>query len=119
MSITEDSSPEARAIHVSGVLNVRDLGGLVGEQGTIRKGLILRTAALDLLTEEGAQTLADLGLRTVIDLRTQEEREDAPDRISQWPLLSDVREVWHLGKDKPSKPRKPKVATRKPASDLA
>jgi protein-tyrosine phosphatase len=94
LSINEGSSPEARAIHVPGVLNVRDLGGLTGEQGTLRKGLILRTAGLEDLTEEGAQALADLGLRTVIDLRTQEEREEAPDRISQWPQLSGVREVW-------------------------
>lgn len=94
MSITEGDSPEARAVHISGVLNVRDLRGLSAAQGTIRKGLILRTAGLEQLTEEGAQALADLGLRTVIDLRTREEREEAPDRISQWPQLSGVREVW-------------------------
>ena len=79
-----------RALSIAGVHNARDLGGLSGALGTVRRGRVLRSAALDRLTPTGAGALADLGLRTVFDLRTQEERDEAPSRIALAPGLTEV-----------------------------
>ena len=88
----DEVGPE-RALRIGGVLNARDVGGLSGARGRVRTGLVLRTACLAQLTDEGAKTLADLGLRTVIDLRTALEREEVPDRLAGVPGLEEVVEV--------------------------
>ncbi|MBR7833065.1 tyrosine-protein phosphatase [Actinospica durhamensis] len=80
-----------RALNIARVHNARDLGGLSGALGTVRRGRVLRSAALDRLTAAGAGTLADLGLRTVFDLRTQEERDEAPSALA--PGLTEVEVV--------------------------
>ncbi|HET9168348.1 MAG TPA: tyrosine-protein phosphatase [Actinospica sp.] len=79
-----------RALRIDGVLNARDVGGLVGERGTVRTGLLVRSACLEGLTPEGAATLVGLGVRTVIDLRTPLEREEHPNRLAE---LEDVAEI--------------------------
>jgi len=78
---------------IDGVLNVRDLGGHRAYGQEIRRGLILRTAALDQLTEQGAASLAELGLRTVIDLRTAAERDADPNAVAEYPQLEGVRQI--------------------------
>jgi protein-tyrosine phosphatase len=83
----------ARTLRIGGVLNARDVGGLRGELGRVRTGLVLRAACLSGLDAQGARTLADLGLRTVIDLRTPLERQEEPNRTAQAPELADVREL--------------------------
>ena len=88
----EEVGPE-RALRIGGVLNARDVGGLSGELGRVRTGRVLRTAGLAQLTDEGAKTLADLGLRTVIDIRTPLERGEQPDRVAGVPGLEQVVEV--------------------------
>lgn len=88
----DEVGPE-RALLVEGVLNARDLGGLHGELGTVRSRAVLRAACLSGLTERGASTLEELGLRTVIDLRTPPEREAEPDRVAGMPGLEDVHEL--------------------------
>lgn len=82
-----------RALHIAGVRNARDIGGLSGALGTVRRGRVLRSAALDHLTPEGARTLADLGLRTIFDLRTGAERGLAPSRPAEAPELAHVATV--------------------------
>jgi hypothetical protein len=64
----------ARDLEWEGCDNVRDLGGLptAGGGETVR-GRIVRANNLDLLTRDGWQALWDYGVRTVIDLRNQEE----------------------------------------------
>lgn len=81
MSIDEGRA--ARTLRIGGVLNARDVGGLRGELGPVRTGLVLRSACLSGLTAEGARTLAELGLRTVIDLRTPLERQEEPNRLAE------------------------------------
>jgi len=90
----DEVGPE-RALHIAGVLNARDVGGLIGAQGRIRTGLVLRAACLHQLTDEGAKTLADLGLKTVSGLRTPQECEEQPDRLDRLtgPGLQEVAEV--------------------------
>ncbi|MFB7915744.1 tyrosine-protein phosphatase [Streptomyces sp. NPDC056061] len=64
------------AVHdIPGVRNFRDAGGI----GSLRRGVLYRSGALDALTPEGAQQLGELGVRTVIDLRSVPEVEAKPD----------------------------------------
>lgn len=91
MSIDEGRA--ARTLRIGGVLNARDVGGLRGELGLVRTGLVMRAACLSGLDAQGARTLAGLGLRTVIDLRTPLERQEEPNRTAQAPELAGVREV--------------------------
>jgi protein-tyrosine phosphatase len=65
-----------RQIDVDGTFNVRDLGGLRTRRGDIvRPGLLYRAGDLGRLTPEGARRLRDLGVVSVLDLRTTAEVE--------------------------------------------
>jgi protein-tyrosine phosphatase len=88
-----DEGWAARTLPIGGVLNARDIGGMSGELGTVRGGLVLRSACLSALTTEGAVALAGLGLRTVIDLRTPLERQQEPNRLAGTAQLAHVREL--------------------------
>lgn len=57
-----------------GSFNTRDLGGIRARGGTVRRGAVVRSDALDELTEAGWQAVLDHGVRTVIDLRNDDER---------------------------------------------
>ena len=61
-----------RHITWDGCVNVRDLGG-IGTRGRIRHGAIVRGDALDRLTGTGWAALEAHGVRTVIDLRNDDE----------------------------------------------
>lgn len=64
------------------VANLRDLGGTPLSGGrTVRSGLVLRAGQLDRLDLDADPVVAALGLRTVIDFRTDAERADYPDRV--------------------------------------
>ncbi len=67
-----------------GAFNVRDLGGLpaAGGMRTVR-GALVRADSLSRLSAEGWQALLDHGVRTVIDLRNEREREEASDLASR------------------------------------
>lgn len=57
-------------LQVSGLLNIRELGGHPTRDGaTTRRGSLLRSDDLVQLTSAGVQALADYGVRTVVDLR--------------------------------------------------
>jgi protein-tyrosine phosphatase len=73
------SGPRDRRIAVPGTVNLRDLGGLpAAGGGTVRRRTLLRSDALNRLGGSGRAALADLSLRTVIDLRTYGEVAAAP-----------------------------------------
>ena len=62
-----------------GCLNVRELGGLpTAEGGETRFGAIVRADSVRQLSGEGWQSLVDHGIRTVIDLRNDDERAEDP-----------------------------------------
>jgi protein tyrosine/serine phosphatase len=62
-----------------GCLNVRDLGGLpTADGGTTRMGALVRADAPDRLTPAGWQALRDYGIRTIVDLRNDDELGPAP-----------------------------------------
>ncbi len=61
--------------------NVRDLGGLLREDGAkLRSGLLLRTGRLEKATDNDIRRLADMGISAVIDFRDGGEVERDPDR---------------------------------------
>lgn len=66
-----------------GCLNVRDLGGLPTEDGgETRFGAVVRSDSVRRLTDAGWRSLAEHGVRTVLDLRTHGElAEDAPREV--------------------------------------
>jgi protein-tyrosine phosphatase len=71
-----------RRLPLPGTLNLRDLGGYrTSDGGTVRWRTLLRSDALHRLDDSGRVALAGLGLRTVVDLRTDEEAEQAPSAL--------------------------------------
>jgi protein tyrosine/serine phosphatase len=93
-----------RHLDWDGCFNVRDLGGLPTADGrTTRRGALVRADALDELTEAGWAALAEHGVRTVVDLRNDDERR--PDAAPRPPGVtrvhvpldvSDDREFWSV-----------------------
>lgn len=69
----------SRELTWDGLLNVRDLGGHpTDDGGETRYGSVVRADSLHQLTEDGWQSVVDYGIRTVVDLRMDAEREADP-----------------------------------------
>lgn len=93
-----------RHLDWDGVFNARDLGGLpLCGGGTTRWGAAVRADALDGLTEAGWAALWAHGVRTVVDLRNDDERgPDAAPRPAGLTTLrlpldaTDDREFWNV-----------------------
>ena len=86
-----------------GVYNARDLGGLAAEGGTTRRGALVRADSLQELNREGWEAVLAHGVRTVVDLRNDEERgPDTAPRPSEITTLYvpldgwDDREFWDV-----------------------
>ena len=68
-----------RHLDLEGGHNIRDLGGYETADGRQTNWRVfLRAACLDKLTPEAQQSLVDLGLQTIIDLRQPSELEGQP-----------------------------------------
>ena len=68
-------------ILISGVGNLRDLGGWMAADGhRVAIGQVFRSTDLDRLDDQGLGPFSRLGIKTVVDLRTEEERKAKPDR---------------------------------------
>ena len=73
---------QSDALHVEGLLNLRDLGGLPIEAGgETRFGRLLRSDSPHHMDERATRTLADAGVSTVVDLRTESERKERPNLL--------------------------------------
>lgn len=71
-----------RAPDPTAIPNFRDIGGHpTRDGGRIRTGHVYRSVELSRIGDAGAAGLAALGIRVVYDLRTDGEREMAPDRL--------------------------------------
>jgi hypothetical protein len=78
----EDRQPVDSALAIPSLPNLRDIGGTVVDGGgRVRTGLLFRSTALDGLDDAGLRTLGGSGIRTVFDLRTDDERRARPDRL--------------------------------------
>jgi protein-tyrosine phosphatase len=83
-----------------GLLNVRDLGGHPTEDGgETRFGEIVRADTVRRLSDAGWQALLDYGIRTIVDLRTDGERQadppaELPVQVVHVPFLEEDEEVF-------------------------
>jgi protein-tyrosine phosphatase len=94
-----DLHHERRVPFAAGAFNVRDLGGLRTSDGrSLRRGVAYRADGLHRLPPEEVRRLADLGVRTVVDLRTASEIEVAASVVAAEPVvvvhLPILQEVW-------------------------
>ncbi len=74
-------------IDFEGLPNTRDLGGLLASDGRrVRRGLLLRSGALYFATAADCRRLLDeYRLRTVVDLRGEEELSEYPEGMERFP----------------------------------
>jgi protein tyrosine/serine phosphatase len=99
-----------RWIDLEGLANLRDLGGLPTESGdVVQSRRLLRSDNLQTLTARDVETLLEIGLSDVIDLRSEYESESE----GPGPLSRESRVVIHqhsffrewregIGEDKPA-----------------
>lgn len=89
-----------RSIQLDIVFNVRDLGGLRTLQGDeVRRGLLYRADGVNRLRGQDLEVVRALGLRTVIDLRTEGEvqrhgRFPVEHLPVAWHSLPMIRRMW-------------------------
>ncbi len=78
------------SLGIASIPNLRDLGGYKTSDGaTVAKGLVYRSNQLSGLSRDDMKTLAKLGLRVSLDLRTWDERSARPAE-----LPSGTKFVW-------------------------
>ena len=84
-------------INLEGLLNVRDLGGLVGHGGKrLKTGRIIRSDNLSPATENDRTILQGYGVNKIVDFRTEDEVQASPDKEifgAQWihcPILKSL-----------------------------
>lgn len=71
-----------RQLPIEGQVNFRDLGGYKTKEGRFVKwGKVFRSGKCNKLTESDLSYLASVPLKTVIDFRSNEERESEPDLV--------------------------------------
>ena len=93
--------PPERDLVWDGCLNVRDLGGhRTSDGGETKFGAIVRSDSVSQLTEAGWQALVAHGVRTVVDLRGDHEREEDPPRelpvdVVHVPFMEASEEEWN------------------------
>jgi protein tyrosine/serine phosphatase len=74
-----------RTLQVDGLVNARDLGGLpLITGGTTPRGVFFRSENVDEITPKGWDDVYDAGIRTVVDLRQPQEREQDRSRRPDW-----------------------------------
>ena len=73
------ASAQEREFPLKGTTNTRDIGGYVtSDERTLRWRQIIRSENLSRLKEDDFKKLENIGLKTVIDLRTQKEHDQGP-----------------------------------------
>lgn len=67
---------------IEGLFNFRDTGGLPRvDGGQTRQGVLYRSDALSGVTAAGLEALASTDIGVIVDFRTPQERQAAPDRL--------------------------------------
>jgi protein-tyrosine phosphatase len=95
----------SRRLDWDGCRNVRDLGGLpTADGGETRYGTVVRGDQPDRLSPAGWEALREYGIRTIVDLRNDDERGVAPDGLDYLHLPLDGvedEEFWAAWRDGP------------------
>jgi protein-tyrosine phosphatase len=91
--VLSDETSVERVIDLEGTANTRDIGGYLTEDlRSLRWRQIIRSENLSRLTASDFQKLEEIGIKTVIDLRTQKEHDRSP---TNW-LGENPPEFYHL-----------------------
>ncbi|WP_244957184.1 tyrosine-protein phosphatase [Candidatus Frankia nodulisporulans] len=81
------SGDPARVLELPGAINLRDVGGYRTVDGrTVRWRMLLRCGAMHRLGEPAHTAFAEIGLRTVVDLRELSEFQHEPDMLGPVPV---------------------------------
>ncbi len=68
-----------RSIETENIIGLRDIGGYQAQNGKqLKWGMIYRSGNLSKIKKEDIQVLNELGIKTIVDLRTNEEALDSP-----------------------------------------
>jgi len=91
--VTDVFFSPTEAVTVDGAPNFRDIGGYETADGRrVRSGRLFRSGMLVGVSDEGVATLDALGIRTVVDLRTQVEVDAlGPDRVPDGTRIVQIR----------------------------
>lgn len=76
---------EKRPILLEKAFNIRDLSGYKSEAGEITSGLFLRGDSFEKLSEGDRDALMAIGVKTVVDLRNQDEITRTPSVFDEHP----------------------------------
>jgi protein-tyrosine phosphatase len=79
--MTSDTVHPGQNIPIPGVPNLRDMGGWATPGGRVRTGMLYRTAEFGALEGDAADSFAKLGIRSVYDFRTADERAASPNTV--------------------------------------
>ncbi len=66
---------------LEGAPNARDLGGIKADGGVIAKKRLIRSGVINQISDADVAVLKELGICTVVDFRTDEERAQKRDRL--------------------------------------
>lgn len=81
---------EGAAVLPGLLVNARELGALPTPRGPVACGRLFRSAAVSSLPDDGCTRFAQLGVKTVIDLRTPSERLNVPEAACVTATVSTV-----------------------------
>src|SRR5574337_1454117 len=85
-----------RQLNWEACCNVRDVGGYpIGGISCTRWGALVRADTLTRLTPAGCQTLVDYGVRTIIDMRSTLEVDNAPNPFTDGAVSENIRSEEH------------------------
>lgn len=82
--------------------NFREFGGIKSHHGIVKKGMIYRGGPLTNLTDEEKETFLNTNVKTIYDLRSDEEISKCPDEIFEtieWKHLDISKEIHDLSAD--------------------
>ncbi|WP_007515457.1 tyrosine-protein phosphatase [Pseudofrankia saprophytica] len=103
-----------RVLGLPGALNLRDVGGYPAAGGRrVRRRTLLRSAAMHGLGDEARAVLAQIPVRTVVDLREDTEVAHEPNALGRLPITTIRMPLYSSGSPLPS------VATTDTATDAA
>ena len=89
--MSDEPKLTSRTLHVEGLVNARDLGGLRQRNGTLTpRGVFFRSENVDSATPAGWEQIREAGIRTIVDLRQAGERaqdtQPRPDWLTTLPI---------------------------------
>ena len=93
-NLSENLREDSRKLPFTGAHNFRDLGGYKTSDGkTVKWGKVYRSDNLHSLTDEDLKYMERLNLKSVVDFRSDEERNEEPDRLTpdMTPILLPIK----------------------------